>query len=143
MIFDNCFRLLETKTFSQKNKSELLYEAMFTYEKDGLQSVKYIRHKPTKFREGNYIENLTFEYNENGMLETFNDKFRTKTKWIYDQIGNPTSIKMFDNYGICVLEKRYHYEYDKYNNWIFKVEKIFIKNDLRNEKQISREIEYY
>ena len=36
IIYDSNFQILESKTYSQKNKLELLYEAIFNYENNKL-----------------------------------------------------------------------------------------------------------
>lgn len=142
IFYNNFFQVLESKTYDQKNKSELLYEAIFAYNNNVLKSIKYIRYKPSRTSVGNWTMEFTFEYNENGMLENFKNNFTTK-KWIYDKNGNPLSVKEFDNNGICIYEKKCNYKYDRKNNWTLKDEKTYVNNILKNENQISREIEYY
>jgi hypothetical protein len=142
IIYNNFFQVLESKTYNQKDKSELLYEAKFSHNNNVLKSIKYIRHKTSKTSLGNWTRELTFEYNEKGMLENFNDGFTTKN-WTYDKNDNPISVTEFDNNGICHNEKKYNYKYDRKNNWTFKDEKTYVNNILKNEIQISREIEYY
>lgn len=142
IIYNKFFQVLEFKTYDQKDKSKLLYEVLFAYNNDILNSIKYIRYKQSKTKVGNWTEELIFEYNEKGLLESFKNNFTTK-KWTYDKYGNPITIKEFDINGVSYYEKKCNYKYDQKNNWIFKEEKIFVKNILKNENQISREIEYY
>ncbi len=141
IIYNNLFQVLASRTFDQKDKSKLLYEAMFTYNNNALQGMKYIRHMATNNLSGNWTKELTFEYTEKGMLERFKNDFTTK-QWTYDNNGNPISVKEFDNNGSCICETKCNYQYDRKNNWTFKDEKTFINNVLKKETHISREIEY-
>jgi hypothetical protein len=41
------------------------------------------------------------------------------------------------------LEVSTNYEYDTYNNWTYKETKTFIDKVKKNDKQVSRKIEYF
>lgn len=142
IIYNSSFQILESKTYSQKNKTELLYEAIFHYDKGILKKIVYTRHKPTKVFVGNWTQELIFEYDEKGLLINFKNDSLTRT-WTYDQIENPISIKEIHDSGIFSLEVFMNYEYDKYNNWTKKVTATFINQVKKNDKQLTRKIEYF
>ena len=142
IIYNRNFQILESKTYSQKNKNELLYETIFDYEQDLLKKVIYSRHKPTKSFVGNWREELSFEYDNKGLLVNLKKKSLTTT-WTYDQNENPIKIKSFNIDGGYSSETNINYKYDKFNNWIYKESEDFTDKSKINEKQISRKIEYF
>jgi hypothetical protein len=142
IIYNNSFQILESKTYSQRNKTELLYEAIFNYDEGKLKEIVYIRHKPSKVFVGNSMQKIIFGYDEKGLLINFKNNSITKT-WTYDQNENPISIKEIDDSRCYSLEVSTNYEYDTYNNWTYKETKTFIDKVKKNDKQVSRKIEYF
>ncbi|MCP2024948.1 hypothetical protein L1276_000088 [Flavobacterium sp. HSC-32F16] len=141
IIYNSDFQILESKTYSQKNKTELLYEAVFSYVDNVLFKIVYIRHKPSKSLVASTYEFL-FEYDKKGLLISFKDNFVKKT-WNYDKNENPVLIKETPHNDSSIFETSMKYKYDKYNNWIYKEIKLS-RNQLKiSEKKIFREIEYF
>ncbi|MCU0438475.1 MAG: hypothetical protein MUC49_11215 [Raineya sp.] len=142
IIYNWNFQILESKTYSQKKKTELLYEAIFHYEQGLLKKVIYIRHKPTKYYNGDYKEEINFEYDEKGLLVNLIRNSFAIT-WAYDQNENPIKVKTSNIDGRYSIETYNNYRYDNFNNWIYKESEDFIDGAKINHKQISRKIEYF
>ncbi|WP_300491592.1 hypothetical protein [Flavobacterium sp.] len=141
VIYNSNFQILESKTYSQKNKSELLYEAIFHYSDHKLMKIVYVRHQSTKSFSGNFAEEFIFEYNEKDLLVKFKNNAMTKI-WDYDKNENPILVTELNSSGSVLFETAVDYRYDKYNNWTYKHTKNFRNKVLFKESQTFREIEY-
>lgn len=140
-LYNSGFQILESKTYSQKNKSELLYEAVFHYDDSKLMKIVYTRYKSTKYYIGNFIEEFIFEYNEKDLLIQFKNNAMTKT-WDYDQNENPILVTELNSSGSVLFETAVAYRYDEHNNWTYKHTKNFRNKVIFKESHTSREIEY-
>lgn len=141
IVYNSDFQILESKTYSQKNKTELLYEAVFSYVDDILVKIVYIRHKASKSFMASTDE-FIFEYNKKGLLINFKDNLITKT-WDYDKNENPVLIREAANNGSSIFETSIKYRYDQYDNWTYKEIRKSRNNFKIIEKDIFREIEYF
>jgi|GEM_PF-3531526 len=141
VIYNSNFQILESKTYSQKNKSELLYEAIFHYSDHKLMKIVYVRHQSTKSYSDNFVEEFIFEYNEKNLLIKFKNNAMTKT-WDYDKNENPVLITEVNSSGSILFETAIAYRYDKHNNWTYKHTKNFRNKAIYKERHIFREIEY-
>lgn len=142
IIYDSNFQILESKTYSQKNKLELLYEAIFNYENNKLVKIIYITYKSKRFSDGDIVQELIFEYNQKGLLAKL-IKGDEIISWIYDKNENPILVKESDINGNDLYQMTAHYKYDKYNNWIYKREESFREKIKIYKKELFREIEYF
>ncbi|KFF03407.1 hypothetical protein [Flavobacterium reichenbachii] len=133
ITYKDKFQFIDAKTFSQKNKDELIYEAEFIYDPENkLTKISYKHNKPAKHFSKNWIEEVCFSYDTNGLLIQLEDKFQTKT-WTYDSNKNVLSSKVYDKSGLIKLEKNNTYVYDKKGNWTRKVTEEF---RFENQKKI-------
>jgi hypothetical protein len=133
ITYTDKFQIIDAKTYSQKNKEELIYEAEFIYDEENkLTKIIYKEDKPTKHSSGNWIEEVCFSYNSNGLLIQLDDKFQTKT-WTYDSNKNVLSSKEYNKIGVIQWETNNTYVYDKKGNWTRKVTEKF---RFENQKKI-------
>lgn len=147
LSFQNGDRIMDSKTYDQKNKTELLYEAIFEYQKqDYLSKIKYTRYKTIKMFGGPCTQEHTFEYNTSGLLVKFSTGLITKT-WLYDPYNNPIHLSECRVDGDRLWETNYRYSYDAYDNWIDKEMVLFRfdqgKRVKVREVLLKRHIEYW
>lgn len=140
VIYTTDSQLSESKTYSQKNKTKLLYEAAFNYENGRLKEIIYTRY-PFSIAE-NQVQKYLFLYNDKGLLTQFKDPLTT-TNWSYDQNGNPVSVKKTGDSGHGLSEINMRYTYDMQNNWIRKEIETFIDKVKKSEKKLTRKLSYF
>lgn len=141
------FQVQEIRSFDQKNKSQLLYEAKFQYGQNAfLKKVSFVRFNETKLDIDNRKNELNFEYDEKGLLTKFDGGFYSRT-WEYDNHNNPVCIREINHDGSLVWETFHAYEYDKYNSWTRRATNVYrIDNHVKTktkESWITRIYSYF
>lgn len=143
IAYNEAYQITSYQAFSQKNKTQLLYEAVFCYDNNqALEKITYNRYPPNHA----FSTDLSFEYDNRGLLISCT-KGGSKQCWQYDEQGNPVYHSQDNVFGQKYFETTFSYTYDHAGNWITRT-----KSDYRltqgyktkfQENDTERVIEYY
>ena len=134
---DDKGRMIE-ETWIKKDKS---FGSKYTYEYDKLgKLIKMCQYTTSETQ----VDNCTsYKYDKLGQIMEMeiysNNALSRRSVITYDDKGNEKEIKYYDGKGVFLEERAYEYKFDKYGNWIERIEYInqFPKSFL------EREITYY
>ncbi|GGB79842.1 hypothetical protein GCM10007424_19970 [Flavobacterium suaedae] len=143
--------------------SEILFNTQYEYKGDNLileetrgkeGEVEYSR-KMTYDDNGNMLSKISYDsYDDSETIEKFvydgkgnkvtwdvqkNGEPFLKINYTYNENGDVTGVRTYNNIGKAIEERKYTYNYDKEGNWIKK--SIYIDGELKFVEQ--RDITYY
>lgn len=143
ITYNDAWQIVKYQAFSQKNKTELVYEAVFRYDGNQvLQQITYTRYPPAH----PFSTDVLFEYDSQGFLvNCMEGPF--KKSWQYDKQGNPVYYTFYDIYGLQLFESILSYTYDSTGNWITRTKSNYRVNKYNKtkfeENDTERVIAYY